>query len=251
MTKGASGFKMNVDLLKEAADVIRKSDYFVALTGAGISKESNVPTFRGEDGLWRSYDAMQLATPSAFTQNPSLVWEWYAWRQDLIEKCSPNPAHITLADWEKQGLLKTLITQNVDGLHVRAGSVNVYEVHGDIWAVRCISCEYHGRLDKPAAGIPLCPLCNKYLRPDVVWFGETLSSTIMGKVYEELQQADVCIVIGTSALVQPAASFPLVVKQRQGKIIEVNIEQTFLTPIADYHLNGKAGRILPVLDELI
>ena len=144
-----------------------------------------------------------------------------------------------------------MITQNVDGLHVRAGSVNVYEVHGDIWAVRCISCEYHGRLDKPAAGIPLCPLCNKYLRPDVVWFGETLSSTIMGKVYEELQQADVCIVIGTSALVQPAASFPLVVKQRQGKIIEVNIEQTFLTPIADYHLNGKAGRILPVLDELI
>jgi NAD-dependent deacetylase len=242
---------MDEELLKEAADIIGSSNYLVALTGAGISKESNVPTFRGEDGLWKTYNATELATPSAFARNPSLVWEWYQWRQELIWKCSPNPAHNTLAHWEKQGLLKSLITQNVDGLHIKAGSVNVYEVHGDLWTVKCTSCDYHGRLKKPASGIPLCPACNNYLRPDVVWFGESLNSMIMREVYEELQLADACIVVGTSAVVQPAASFPIIVKQRQGRIIEVNIEQTALTRIANCHLRGKAGEILPLLDEFI
>lgn len=242
---------MDKELLKKAADIIMSSNYFIALTGAGISKESNVPTFRGEDGLWKRYNATELATPSAFARNPSLVWEWYAWRQELIGNCSPNPAHKALADWEKKGLLKALITQNVDGLHAIAGSVNVYEVHGDIWAVKCTSCDYHGRLDKPTTDIPVCPSCGNYLRPDVIWFGESLDSIIMREVYQDLQLADVCIVIGTSALVQPAASFPIIVKQRQGRIIEVNTEQTALTQIADCHLRGKAGEILPMLNEFL
>ena len=242
---------MNVDFLKEAADTIMDADYFVALTGAGISKESGVPTFRGEDGLWRNYDAMELATPTAFARNPTLVWEWYTWRQGLIANCEPNPAHNTLVSWEERGILKTLITQNVDGLHVRAGSVNVQEVHGDLWALKCTSCDYRGRLNQPATGIPSCPQCNSHLRPDVVWFGESLDSEIMGHVYNELERADACIVIGTSALVQPSASFPIIVKQHGGKIIEVNVEKTMLSGYIDFHLSGKAGEILPALNELM
>ena len=244
-------FKMNVGQFEEAADVIMNAEYFVALTGAGISKESNVPTFRGEDGLWRNYDAMELATPSAFARNPTLVWEWYTWRQGLIAECEPNAAHNTLVSWEERGILKTLITQNVDGLHIRAGSVNVHEVHGDLWALKCISCDYRGRLDKPASGIPSCPQCSNHLRPDVVWFGESLDPVIMSHVYTELERADACIVIGTSALIQPAASFPLIVKQRGGKVIEINVEQTTLTGVVDFHLSGQAGVILPALDELL
>ncbi len=243
------GLKLNEVLLRDVADVIKKAKYFIALTGAGISKESNVPTFRGEDGLWRNYDAMELATPSAFSRNPGLVWNWYAWRQGLIGECHPNPAHLTLAAWEKRGILKTLVTQNVDGLHIRAGSVNVHEVHGDLWSLKCINCDYHVRLNSPANGIPVCPQCNNHLRPDVVWFGESLNPVIMRRVYSELNQADVCIVIGTSALVQPAASFPLIVKQHGGRIIEVNIEHTMLTDAADIHITGKAGEVLPALDE--
>ncbi|MHA1963395.1 MAG: NAD-dependent protein deacylase [Candidatus Thorarchaeota archaeon] len=242
---------MNIDLLEEAASTIMDAEYFVALTGAGISRESNIPTFRGEDGLWRNYDAMELATPSAFARNPSLVWEWYTWRQGLIDECEPNAAHNTLVSWEESGILKTLVTQNVDGLHIRAGSFNVHEVHGDIWALKCTSCDYRGRLDKPASGIPSCPKCNSHLRPDVVWFGESLNPVTMKQVYTELEQADACIVIGTSAFVQPAASFPLIVKQQGGKIIEVNVEQTMLTGVADFHIPGKAGEILPALDELL
>ncbi|TFG31148.1 NAD-dependent deacylase [Candidatus Thorarchaeota archaeon] len=238
-------------VLQSIAYVIENAEYLIALTGAGISKESNVPTFRGEDGLWRNYDAMELATPDAFRRNPSLVWEWYTWRQGLISKCNPNPAHLTLAKWEQKGLLKSLITQNVDGLHIRAGSTLVYEIHGDLWALKCVSCEYRGRLDSPAMGIPVCPECSNNLRPDVVWFGESLNRHTLSNVYNELEQADVCLIIGTSALVQPAASFPLIVKQRGGKLIEMNIERTPLTSAVDFHISGKAGEILPQLDSLI
>ncbi|TFG29787.1 NAD-dependent deacylase [Candidatus Thorarchaeota archaeon] len=234
-----------------SARAIKDSRHLVALTGAGISKESNVPTFRGSDGLWKNYDAMQLATPDAFYRNPELVWEWYTWRQNLIHSCTPNPAHIILAKWENSGLLKRLITQNVDGLHRRAGSEQIYEVHGNLWSLKCTSCKYTGRLVTPAIGVPVCPSCNSNLRPDVVWFGESLDSVVMSNVYEQLQQSDVCIVIGTSALVQPAASFPLIVKRNEGILIEVNVEPTPLTSVVDFHLEGKAGEVLPCLDSLL
>ncbi|TFG34471.1 NAD-dependent deacylase [Candidatus Thorarchaeota archaeon] len=242
---------MDDSVLTSIAKALNNSRHLIALTGAGVSKESNVPTFRGPDGLWRNYDAMQLATPDAFHRNPELVWEWYSWRQGLVSACTPNPAHYILAKWEQFGLLKRLITQNVDGLHRRAGSKHIHEVHGNLWALKCTSCAYKGRLDAPADGIPSCPSCNSNLRPDVVWFGERLDSAIMSNVYEEFQQSDVCIVIGTSALVQPAASFPFIVKQNAGIIIEINIEQTPLTSTADFYLQGKAGKILPILDNLL
>ena len=234
-----------------AAELIQNAEHLIALTGAGISKESNVPTFRGKDGLWKQYNAMDLATPHAFSQNPQLVWEWYTWRQHLIAKCEPNPAHLTLAKWEQHGLLKTLITQNVDGLHRKAGSTQILEVHGNLWTLKCTNCTYNSRLSQPAQGIPLCPECKSNLRPDVVWFGESLSSTVMDQVYTELQTADIILVVGTSALVQPAASFPLIVKRNGGHILEVNIESTPLTTSADIHITGKAGGVLPKIDRLL
>jgi NAD-dependent deacetylase len=242
---------MHSESLAEAASVISKSDYLIALTGAGISQESHVPTFRGKDGLWKNYDPMQLATPAAFESNPELVWEWYSWRQGLIANCDPNPAHNILAKWEHEGILRTVITQNVDGLHRRAGSEKILEVHGDLWAVKCPVCYHRDRMSSPAEGIPICPECDSHLRPDVVWFGESLDASIISRVYDELERSDVCMIIGTSALVQPAATFPLIVKQHQGVLIEVNIEPTPLTSITDFHLSGKAGEILPLLNELL
>lgn len=239
------------DILMKVAETVKNSKYLIALTGAGISKESNVPTFRGKDGLWKNYDAMELATPYAFRNDPNLVWEWYSWRQGLIISCDPNPAHHTLVSWERSGLLKALVTQNVDGLHVRAGSSNVLEIHGDLWTVKCTSCTYKGRLDLPAEGIPTCPECNSILRPDVVWFGEGLDTVLLSEVYAHLQQTDVCLVIGTSAIVEPAASFPIKVKLNGGIVIEFNVEETPLTPIADIHVSGKAGEKLPEIDEML
>jgi NAD-dependent deacetylase len=235
----------------EAVELLVDSSYVVALTGAGISKESKVPTFRGADGLWRKYNVMELATPQAFSIDPKVVWEWYSWRQGLIESCLPNPAHHTLAKWEQDGLLRALITQNVDGLHRRAGSANVLEVHGDIWATKCTSCDRRSRLLEPAGDLPTCPVCGALLRPDVVWFGESLDAAVLQSVYSHLERADLCLVIGTSALVQPAASFPLIVKRNSGHVIEVNVEETPLTPVVDVHLSGKAGELLPLLDSAL
>lgn len=239
------------DSIASAARIIHQSHHLIALTGAGISKESNVPTFRGADGLWKTYNAMDLATPQAFRSDPRLVWEWYSWRQGLISACDPNPAHHVLARWESQGILKRIITQNVDGLHRRAGSKGVLEVHGDLWALKCTECSHKGRLSQPAEGIPSCPKCGSNLRPDVVWFGEQLNPQIMSDVYEELEQADACLIIGTSALVQPAASFPLVVAQRGGSLIEVNINQTPLSGVVNAFLTGKAGEVLPLLERAL
>ncbi|MFW9919887.1 MAG: NAD-dependent protein deacylase [Candidatus Thorarchaeota archaeon] len=234
-----------------ASCIIDDAAYLVALTGAGISRESNVPTFRGEDGLWRNYDPMELATPQAFAKDPKLVWEWYQWRQALIQECTPNPAHLTLAKWESKGILKHVITQNVDNLHQRSGSKNLTQVHGNIFGLKCSRCNYNTNLVSPPVDVPLCPECGSYLRPDVVWFGESLDSDVMQTVYFKLNNADVIIVIGTSGFVQPAASFPFIVKQNGGEIIEVNLEETPITSFVDVHLSGKAGEILPMIDELL
>ncbi len=242
---------MSEDELITAAKIISDAKHLVALTGAGISKESNVPTFRGKDGLWRKYNVMDLATSSAFARNPKLVWEWYSWRQDLIARCNPNPAHHTLAKWEQEGVLKSLISQNVDGLHRRAGSTKVLEVHGNLWAIKCTACSHFERLSSPAQDIPKCPSCGAHMRPDVVWFGERLDPIVMQQVREELARAETIIVIGTSAIVYPAASFPFIVKHHGGRILEINIGQTPLTRSVDVHLKGKAGEILPKLDSLI
>ncbi|MFW9907133.1 MAG: NAD-dependent deacylase [Candidatus Thorarchaeota archaeon] len=232
----------------KAAEIILSSDYLIALTGAGISSESGVPTFRGADGLWRNYDAMQLATPEAFRKDPKLVWEWYSWRQGLILGCEPNLAHLTLAKWEAKNVLRGLITQNVDNLHSRAGSKNIIQVHGSIFKLKCTECEFKGDLTAPPKDIPLCSACGSYLRPDVVWFGENLDYHIMSQTYKELDQADTILVIGTSGIVQPAASFPLIVRQHGGKIIDINIEPTSISNFAEVYITGKASEVLREID---
>lgn len=219
----------------------------VALTGAGISAESGVPTFRGPDGLWGRYRPEELATPEAFTRDPSRVWEWYAWRREVIARAEPNPAHRTLADMEAvlPGFL--LITQNVDGLHQRAGSRRVIELHGNLWRVRCIqegrAWEDH-RVPLPEIP-PRCSTCGGLLRPDVVWFGEPLPPVLWQHAVKAAQGAEIFLVIGTSGIVEPAASLPRLARVHGALVIEFNLEDTPLTPLAYEVWRGPVGETLP------
>jgi len=217
------------------------------LTGAGVSAESGVPTFRGAGGLWHNYRAVDLATPQAFHRDPKLVWEFYAWRRQVVAHCQPNPAHQTLAEMERRLPDVTLITQNVDGLHQRAGSQRVITLHGDLWHVRCTHCDYHGedhRVPLPELP-PRCPLCNHLLRPDVVWFGEVLPRDALQAALETASRAELMLIVGTSAVVEPAASLPLLAKQNGATLIEINPDETPLSPHVDEVLRGPAGQMLP------
>ncbi len=239
--------------LKEVAQLLQSRPSLAILTGAGISAESGVPTFRGADGLWRQFRAEELATPEAFARNPQLVWEWYDWRRQKIQAVRPNPAHYILAKWEKEFPSFTLITQNVDGLHELAGSTKLLELHGNIWKVRCLK---EGTImenrEVPLSKIPpVCPECGSLLRPHVVWFGEALPAEVVEAAFEVSRHSEVMLFIGTSAVVQPAASLPLVASERGATLVEINLEPTPLTPYADFSLSGKAGEIMPRLDELI
>jgi NAD-dependent deacetylase len=219
----------------------------VVLTGAGVSAESGISTFRGAGGLWRTYRATDLATPQAFLSDPQLVWEFYDWRRTLIAGCQPNPAHKTIAEMEQRLPHFTLITQNIDGLHQRAGSQKVLTLHGDIWRVRCTVCNdqaHDWRVPLPEIP-PRCIRCGSLLRPDVVWFGESLPGGVLQAAWAASSKADLMLVVGTSALVQPAASLPLIAKQNGAAIIEINPDATPLTPYADEALRGPAGEILP------
>ena len=236
------------DLIEKAARIIVKSKNLIALTGAGISAESGIPTFRGEGGLWSKYKPEELATPEAFMRNPRIVWEWYAWRIDLVLSAKPNPAHRALAELEDMGILKITITQNVDNLHERAGTKKLIKLHGDILTARCISCGYKQHLSAPPKDLPpKCPSCGDILRPDVVWFGEPLPAKAIEEAFESARRADVILVVGTSGVVYPAGLIPHVVKNYGGKVIEVNVSESAITEITDIFLRGYAGKILPVL----
>jgi len=239
--------------IKEVAGILASRPALVVLTGAGVSAESGIPTFRGPDGLWRQFRAEDLATPEAFARQPALVWEWYDWRRQKIHRVEPNPAHLTLARWEKYFPFFVLITQNVDGLHQQAGSTKILELHGNIWKVRCTK---EGKVwenrQVPLNQIPpLCSDCGSLLRPHVVWFGEALPADVLEEAFKACSQARVMLVIGTSALVQPAASLPLFAQQHGATIIEINLEPTPLSTYADFNLYGKAGEILPLIDRLL
>ena len=226
----------------------------VVLTGAGISAESGIPTFRGKDGLWKKHDPMKLATPEAFGKNPKLVWEWYDWRRQLIAKAKPNEAHLLLADLEKKIGDFWVVTQNVDGLHQRAGSKKVIELHGNIWKVRCTSCgveDYDYRAPLPEIP-PKCESCGGLLRPGVVWFGESLPVDALQKAFALSQEADIFLVIGTSAQVYPAAELPFIAKNSGAKLIEINPEETPVTPYADISIRKTASEGLKeIIPELL
>jgi NAD-dependent deacetylase len=218
------------------------------LTGAGISAESGIPTFRGNDGLWRNFRAEDLATPEAFARDPKLVWEWYDWRRSVIATAQPNAGHLALAQIERNVPRFTLITQNVDGLHGRAGSASVLKVHGDIWTLRCTVCERERQDFRPHLS-PLPPVCacGGMERPGVVWFGEGLPEAIWMEAVRSAKECDLFFVIGTSAVVHPAAGLVYLAKQGGAKIVEINIAETPVSGSVDISWRAPAAEALPML----
>jgi len=242
---------LKISVSQTLESLLSKETKVVVLTGAGISAESGVPTFRGEDGLWKKFRPEELATFDAFMANPQLVWEWYEYRRKIIEEIKPNPAHLALVEFQNHFEKFDLVTQNVDGLHHQAGSKNVIELHGSIKRNKCIRCgTKYESLEKTISGIPpKCP-CGGNLRPDVVWFGEMLPQDALNYAFQVSSECDLFFSIGTSAVVHPAASLPLLAKRNGAYVVEVNIEPTDISRIVDESLMGKAGEIMPLLVKL-
>jgi len=248
---------MDENALQAALAILRPAQRVVVLSGAGASKESGVPTFRDAmDGLWAKYDPMQLATPQAFRANPRLVWEWYAYRRALVRQAQPNPGHLALAQLQRLRPQTILITQNVDELHEQAGSVDVIHLHGRIFQTKCFAdCQGSPTLVDEAALLPTdelpppCPYCGAPLRPNVVWFNEALPAHDLQRALDAIAQAQVCLIVGTSGLVQPAASLPQEARRRGAALIEVNPHESELTNHCQVWLRAPAGQALPRLLE--
>ena len=226
-----------------------KARCVTVLTGAGVSAESGVPTFRdAQTGIWAQFRPEELATPEAFAANPERVWKWYAWRRQMVAAAKPNPGHLALVELERKVTQFTLITQNVDGLHQRAGSRNVIELHGNISRVKCsaeniVVTEY----DEDGGVPPRCRRCGAFLRPDVVWFGENLPEAALSAAERASEKCDVFFSIGTSAVVYPAAALPHAALDSGAILVEINPQRTPLTADADFFLQGPSGVILPAL----
>ena len=262
---------MAVEQLEEVAQALAGARSVVVLSGAGMSAESGVPTFRGAEGLWRNFRAEELATPDAFARDPAFVWEWYCWRRQRMAGVLPNPGHLAVARLEQRFARFTVVTQNIDGLHARAGSRRLLELHGSIWRDRCVGDRSHlfqrdpadwagaaarrprplehGPTERPA-GVPRCH-CGALLRPDVVWFGEMLDGAILQAATEAAGRADVALVVGTSSIVYPAAALPGIARRAGAVVVEIDPEETPLSAQADYVLRGPSGAVLPELERLI
>ncbi len=239
-----------VPIPRALVEALRAARAVAVLTGSGVSAESGVPTFRdAQTGLWARYDPADLATPEAFERDPGLVWEWYEWRRKLVREAAPNPGHLALAQLERRVSGFSLITQNVDGLHQRAGSGGVIELHGNITRTKCAVEDVLVEDYTPESMPPVCPNCGSPLRPDVVWFGETLSADALHAASEVASTCDLFFSVGTSGLVQPAASLPFEALRGGATVVEVNSDETPLTRSADYVLRGRAGEVLPALVE--
>ncbi len=220
------------------------------LTGAGISAESGVPTFRGPGGLWRNHRPEDLATPRAFARDPLQSWEWYNWRRTVIASVEPNAGHRALARIEERSPRFTLVTQNVDGLHDRAGSRNILKVHGDIWTLRCTRCARAWQDLRPALpDLPPKCECGALARPGVVWFGEGLPEDVWREAVAAARACDVFLLVGTSAVVYPAAGLAELARSHGAKVIEINIEETPLSGHVDLSWCTRASEALPMLAE--
>jgi NAD-dependent deacetylase len=234
--------------IKEARERLTHARAVAVLTGAGISADSGVPTFRGTDGLWRNFRAEDLATPEAFGQDPLLVWQWYDWRRTLLNSVEPNAAHDALVELEGRHDRFHVITQNVDGLHRLAGSRRVLELHGNIWRVRCVRCrQVTDNRDVPLSLLPQCRSCGGLLRPHVIWFGEALDSEVLGASLSAVESCDILLIIGTSGLVYPAAMLMPTAKAHRAYVIEVNLDPTPYSSDVHLSLQGRAKDIVPLL----
>jgi NAD-dependent deacetylase len=237
---------MDIEFSDNFIEALKTAKSVVVSTGAGVSAESGVPTFRGEEGLWKKFRAEELATFEAFEANPELVWEWYQFRRDIIGKIRPNPGHYAIA--EMPGLFDEfhLITQNIDNLHRVAGSEDFVELHGNINRNRCVDCE-DMNYNKEFEDFPPKCKCGGRLRPDVVWFGEMLPPGAIEKAFKVSRACDLLFTVGTSGIVQPAASLPPTARQHGAFVVEVNIEATELTFICDEHIRAKSGEAFPAI----
>lgn len=227
---------------------LKAAQNIAVLTGAGVSAESGVPTFRGEKGIWKEMKPEELANFDAFMSNPDMVWEWYSMRKMMMSEVSPNEGHYSLAKMEKHYPVFTLITQNIDNLHRSAGSENMLEVHGNIRRNYCLDCRKYYNDEELILGgkVQICT-CGGMIRPDVVWFGEMLPEDILTQSFAASENCEVFFSIGTSAVVYPAAMLPVAAKRMGALLIEINPEQTPLTASADYYFAGASGEILPRL----
>jgi len=236
----------NIRFSNKFLERMKKAYQVSVLTGAGISAESGIPTFRGADGLWNNYDVQKLATPQALRDNSELFWEFYRWRRKLLAGVKPNLGHYALVDLENRFPGFTLITQNVDGLHLAAGNKKVWELHGNINRTYCSECGYTLKAEDPfpAGAVPRCPKCNGLLRPGVVLFGEALPAKALSAAQEAAATCEVFLSIGTSSVVEPAASLPYIAKANGAFVLEINLERTGLSDHADEVILGPASKIL-------
>lgn len=234
--------------IENARALLKSAKNIAVLTGAGISAESGIPTFRGAAGLWKQFRPEQLATPEAFSRDPQTVWEWYHWRRKLIAGAKPNAGHLALARLEQRAPKFTLVTQNVDGLHQAAGNKAVLELHGSIWTVRCTQCG-HEWIDRDTAEgrQSLYCRCGALARPGVVWFGEGLPPDVWTAAEQAIKTCDLLLVVGTSAVVYPAAGLVPLARSSGAKIIEVNLEASPVSGTVHVQLKGKAGILVPEL----
>ena len=239
--------------IAKAYELVTNSNEIVVLTGAGISAESGIPTYRGEEGLWRNYDPHELATPEAFFKNPKLVWEWYDSRRAIMKNAKPNPGHFAITALEKEKKDFTLITQNVDGLHFAAGTRNVIELHGSLWEIKCTETECE-KVEKnyqvPIPELPpKCDACGAVMKPNTVLFGEIIPMERIDRCLFAIEQCDLLLIVGTSGVVEPAASMGLIAKKSEKPVVEINIDVTPGTGLYDASVMGKSGEVLPLLVE--
>jgi len=234
------------DLIEDKIQRFRK---IVFVTGAGISQESGIPTFRGKDGLWRNYDAMKLATIDAFYDNPKLVWEWYNERRMNIFQAQPNPGHEAIAELEKYAEV-VVLTQNIDGLHQKSGSTKVLELHGSIVKIKCSVCDYKEEILTEISELPPLCKCGNILRPDVVWFGEPLPQDVWQNAINLASNCDLMIIAGTSLVVSPANTLPIYAKQNNATLVEINPEETEMSEEMDIIIRNTSAKSLPKLVSL-
>jgi NAD-dependent deacetylase len=235
--------------IQKAHSILATSRSITVLTGAGISAESGIPTYRDEDGLWSNFRAEDFSSAESFKQDPVKVWEWYKERRRTMAEAQPNDGHKALATMERNAMQFMMLTQNIDGLHQRAGTDNIVELHGSVWRLRCTNClgEWEDRRGE-LPWLPYCESCHSLARPAVVWFGESLNEAQWTQAHRAAY-CDTFLVVGTSALVAPVATLPEIAQKNRARIIEVNLSETPVSAIADVSIRGKAGDILPQLVE--